>query len=159
MVKERAPATPAVHFLRENGVDFRTHFYKYERSGAVLAAEKLGVDPHSVIKTLVMEDDSGNPLIVLMHGDRDVSLKQLARELGVRSVSTASVKDAQRYTGYRVGGISPFGTRRELPVYVEEGLLRLPAVYINAGRRGFIVEISPGEIVRLLRARSVNTAI
>jgi Cys-tRNA(Pro) deacylase len=159
MVKDRTPVTPAVHFLRENGVNFRTHFYSYERSGAVLAAEKLGVDPHSVIKTLVMEDDSGNHLIVLMHGDRDVSLKQLARELGVKSVTTASVKNTQRYTGYKVGGISPFGTRRELPIYVEETLLRLPTVYINAGRRGFIVEISPREIVRLLGAMNVNTAI
>jgi Cys-tRNA(Pro) deacylase len=159
MVKDRVPATPAVHFLREKGVDFKTHFYKYERSGAVLAAERLGVDPHAVIKTLVMEDDSGDPLIVLMHGDRDVALKQLARELGVRSVSTASVKDAQRHTGYKVGGISPFGTRRKLPVYVEETLLSLPTVYINAGRRGFIVEVSPGEIVRLLKPSVVKAAI
>jgi len=159
VAKEKTPATPAVHFLRERNAEFETHFYRYEKSGARLAAEKLGIDPHRGIKTLVMEDEKGESFIALMHGDKDVSTKRLARELNVKSVTTCSQRDAQRYTGYSVGGISPFGIRRKMRVFVERSILSLTTLYINAGRRGFIVEMTPEELTRLLDPILVNAEI
>lgn len=153
---KRFPVTPATRFLEANGVEFKRHLYDYTKSGAVVAAEKMGINEHQVIKTLVMEDDEGNPLIVLMHAENQVSLKELARQLGVKNVQSTSKKDAQRHTGYMVGGISPFGTRRQLPVFVEKTILELSTLYINAGRRGFIVELNPQELVRILNPTLVN---
>lgn len=159
MVKDRIPNTRAVIMLRENGADFTPHFYKYRKERVTEGvAKELGVPEHAVIKTLVMEDDLGNHMIVLMHGDKQVSEKSLARILGVRSVKPAEVKTAQRLTGYMVGGISPFGVRRPLPVYVEESILELPRLLINGGRRGFLVEIEPEVLISILEPVSVKMA-
>ena len=160
MVKDRVPATRAVRFLREKGVEFCSHFYKYDKNAVTeAAATELGVSAHDVVKTLVMEDGEGNPFIVLMHGDLQVSTKNLARLLGVKHVIPSSIRTAERLTGYQVGGISPFGTRRELPVYIEGTILDLPRLYINGGSRGFIVEIKPTDIMRALEPTVVNVAI
>lgn len=132
--------------------------YEYKISGAKVAAEALGVHPNAMIKTLIMEDNSGEPFFILMHGDKDVSTKELAREIGSKSVSTCSRRNAERYTGFKVGGISPFGIKRELPVYIEETILNLPRLYINAGRRGFLIEMTPKELVRILKPTPVNVA-
>ncbi len=145
--------------LREHGADFTPHFYKYRKERVTEGvAQELGVPEHTVIKTLVMGDDLGNHMIVLMHGDKQVSVKSLARILGVRSVRPAEVKTAQRLTGYLVGGISPFGVKRPLPVYVEESILELPRLLINGGRRGFLVEIEPEVLINILDPVSVNVA-
>ena len=153
-------ATPAIHALRKHGVVFGEHPYRYEeRGGTRVSARELGVDEHVVVKTLVMEDDVRQPLIVLMHGDREVSTKQLARQIGRKSVSPCAPAVAERHTGYQVGGTSPFGTRKSMPVYVERGILDLDRIYINGGRRGFLVSIAPGEIVRVLAATPVDVAI
>ncbi|PYS96297.1 MAG: Cys-tRNA(Pro) deacylase, partial [Acidobacteria bacterium] len=138
------PVTPAVRLLREKKVAFEPRLYDYvERGGTRHSAEALGVDEHAVVKTLVMETDAHKPLIVLMHGDREVSTKQLARALGVKSVHPCDFAQAQKHTGYLVGGTSPFGTRAHLPVYVERTIFELPVIYINGGKRGFLVEIEP----------------
>ena len=157
-MSERFPVTPATIFLREKKVQFEEHLYDYKKSGAVVAARQMGVDEHSTIKTLVMEDEDRQPLIMLMHGDREVSTKELAKQLGVKRVSPCSPRDAQRYTGYMVGGISPFGMKRNLPVYVEEAILDLPLIYINAGRRGYLVSMKPGELRRTLDPKVVSVA-
>jgi Cys-tRNA(Pro) deacylase len=146
----RYPVTPATRRLDEAGAEYTRHLYDYRKSGAVAAARQMGVDEHSVVKTLVMEDDEGNSFIVLMHGEKEVSLKELAREVGARNVETTSRRDAQRLTGYTVGGISPFATRRPLQVYVQSTILELPYLYINAGRRGFVVGMKPETLVHLL---------
>lgn len=157
MVREKVPSTRAVLALRKAGVDFTPHFYMYDKDAVTeAAAAEVGVSTHEVVKTLVMEDDGGNPFIVLMHGDMQVSTKGLARLLGVKNVSPASVRSAERLTGYMVGGITPFGTRRELTVYVEESILSLPKLYINGGRRGFLIEISPGDLVKVLDPIAVD---
>jgi Cys-tRNA(Pro) deacylase len=133
--------------------------YKYEEEGGTeIAARALGVDEHQVIKTLVMEDDQKKPLIVLMHGDRQVSTKALARMIGVKSVIPCAPETALKHTGYRVGGISPFGIRKSLPIYVEESILSLPKIFINAGRRGMLCEISPTDLVRILKPILVRVA-
>lgn len=153
-------ATPAVHFLRRHAVTFTEHPYRYEdRGGTRVSARELGVDEHVVVKTLVMEDDDKTPLIVLMHGDREVSTKRLARQIGRRSVEPCAPAAAERHTGYQVGGTSPFGTRRPLPVFIERTILDLNRVYINGGRRGFLVSLLPAEIVRVLGATPVDVAI
>jgi Cys-tRNA(Pro) deacylase len=153
-------ATPAVHFLRRHGVAFDEHLYRYEeRGGTRVSARELGIDEHIVVKTLVMQDDEREPLIVLMHGDREVSTKQLARQLGKRSVEPCPTAVAERHTGYMVGGTSPFGTRKPLRVFIERTILELERVYVNGGRRGFLVSIAPSEIVRLLGATPVDVAI
>ena len=153
-------ATPAVHFLRRHGVTFGEHLYRYEdRGGTRVSARELGVDEHIVIKTLVMQDDGRAPLIVLMHGDREVSTKQLARQIGKRSVEPCTPAVAERHTGYTVGGTSPFGTRKVLPVFIERTILELERVYLNGGRRGFLVSVAPSEIVRVLGATVVDVAI
>ena len=160
MVKDRIPNTWAIMALKNKGVPFKPHLYKYQKDNVTeAAARELGVPEHVVIKTIVMEDDAGNPFIVLMHGDRQVSTRDLARALKAKSVGPVDTKAAQRLTGYLVGGISPFGSRRELPVYVEESILELPRLYINGGRRGLLIEMSPSDLVKVLRPTLVNVAI
>jgi Cys-tRNA(Pro) deacylase len=154
-----ATATPAVHFLRKHGVPFREHEYRYEDHGGTrVSARELGVDEHTVIKTLVMEDEHRNPVIVLMHGDREVSTKQLARQAGCKSMAPCDPAVAQKHTGYMVGGTSPFGTRKPLPVYMERSITALERVFVNGGRRGFLVSLTPREIVRVLGAVLVDVA-
>lgn len=155
-----AGATPAVHFLRKHGVPFTEHEYRYEeRGGTRVSSRELGVDEHAVIKTLVMEDEDKQPLIMLMHGDREVSTKQLAREIGKKRIQPCGADVAERHTGYQVGGTSPFGTRKPLPVYMERSILDLPRVFINGGRRGFLVGLTPPDIVRTLAPTLVDAAI
>jgi len=145
--------------LRENQVDFIEHPYNYEEGGGTeVAAKELGVDEHLVIKTLVMEDDQKVPFIILMHGDKQVSTKELARGIGVKSVHPCDPQVAFRHTGYMVGGISPFGTKKKLPVYAEETLLSLPRIFINAGRKGLLCEMSPAELINVLKPVPVRVA-
>jgi Cys-tRNA(Pro) deacylase len=152
MAKDRHPVTPAVRVLRAHGVAITHHPYDYvERGGTEVSARELGVPEHAVIKTLVMEDDRGHPLVVLMHGDREVSTKNLARLLGVKSVAPCAPAVADRHSGYQVGGTSPFGTRRAMPVYMERGIADLPYLYVNGGRRGYLVGMAPVDLVRVLR--------
>lgn len=159
MSSERVPSTPAVLALRAAKISFTPHFYTYEeKGGTAVSSRELGVDEHAVVKTLVMEDDKGAPMMVLMHGDRKVSTKALARVIGVKTVEPCAPEVAQRHSGYRVGGTSPFGTRKKMPVYVERSVLDLPAIHINGGSRGFLVRISPEAVVRLLNARPVEVA-
>jgi Cys-tRNA(Pro) deacylase len=151
--------TPAVRLLRDRGADFTVRLYRYkERGGTAVAARELGVDEHLVVKTLVFETDARAPLFVLMHGDREVSVKNLARGLKVKSVVSCPPAAAERHTGYQVGGISPFGSRKKLPVYMERTLLDCPRVFINAGKRGQLAEMSPAEIVRILEPTLVDAA-
>jgi Cys-tRNA(Pro) deacylase len=153
-------ATPAIHFLRKHKVVFTEHEYRYEEHGGTrVSARELGVSEHAVIKTLVMEDESRQPLVILMHGDREVSTKQLARQAGRKTVSPCEPAVAQRHTGYLVGGTSPFGTRRMLPVYMERSILEVERVYINGGRRGFLVAVAPSEIIRVLKPILVDVAL
>ena len=159
--KERhVSETPATQWLRRHGVAFSEHPYDYvEHGGSAESARQLGVDEHAVVKTLVMQDDQAQPLLVLMHGDRQVSTKKLARAIGVKSVAPCSVEVAQRHSGYLVGGTSPFGTRKDLPVYVQASVLALPRMWINGGRRGYLVGIDPQVCVQLLGAQPVHCAI
>jgi len=160
MAREKAPVTPAVRVLREAKVPFTQHLYEYEeKGGTAVSARELGVDEHRVIKTLIMEDDRKNPLIVLMHGDRQVSTKELARSTGVKTISPCTPETAGRHTGYQVGGTSPFGTRKKMPVYLEETILDLPKIYLNGGKRGFLVGLDPADMVRLLSPTLVKVAI
>ena len=151
--------TPATRLLRSHGVAFSEHPYDYvEHGGTAESARQLGVPEHEVVKTLVMQTERGDPLIVLMHGDRNVVTRELARHVGVKSVAPCKPADAERYTGYRVGGTSPFGTRRPMPVYVEASVLELPRIRINGGRRGYLVGIEPAVLTRLLQAEPVRCA-
>jgi len=160
MGKEKAPVTPAVRVLRAEKVQFTDHLYSYEeKGGTAVSSRELGVDEHAVVKTLLMEDDRKNPLVVLMHGDRQVSTRELARIIGARSVNPCSPETAQKHTGYLVGGTSPFGTRKALPVYMEETILELPIIYINGGRRGYLVGIDPKDAARILKPTPVLVAI
>jgi len=153
-------ATPATEWLRAHGVAFSEHVYDYvERGGTAESARQLGADEHTVVKTLVMRDDKAEPLMVLMHGDREVSTKNLAREIGVKSVEPCTPDEAQRASGYRVGGTSPFGARKALRVFVEASVLELPRILINGGRRGYLVGIAPGVLVEPLGARPVRCAL
>ena len=153
-------ATPATEWLRRRGVAFTEHVYDYvDRGGTEESARQLGVDEHTVVKTLVMRDERAEPLIVLMHGDREVSTKNLAREIGVKGVEPCTPDDAQRASGYQVGGTSPFGTRKALRVFVEASVLELPRILINGGRRGYLVGIAPGVLVEQLGARPVRCAL
>lgn len=160
MSKQRhVSETPATAWLRRHGVAFTEHVYDYvDRGGTAESARQLGVDEHHVVKTLVMEDDAGRPLVVLMHGDRSVSTKALARALGVKRVQPCAPEVAERHSGYQVGGTSPFGTRKRLPVYVEATILELPAIYINGGRRGYLVGIAPAVLRAPLGAEAVRCA-
>ena len=154
------PVTPAVRVLREKKVEFEPHLYEYEeRGGTKHSAESLGVAEHAVVKTLVMETEARKALIVLMHGDREVSTKQLARVLGVKTVRPCDPETAQRHTGYLVGGTSPLGTRTRLPVYAEKTIFELPRIYINGGKRGFLVSLDPKLLRELLPAEEVEVAI
>jgi len=160
MAHPAAPVTPAVRALRNAGVPFTEHPYRYEEHGGTRAsARELGVPEHEVIKTLVMEDNTGAPLIVLMHGDLEVSTKQLARAIGCKHVEPCRPDVANRHSGYLVGGTSPFGTRKTMPVYVERSILDLPRIYINGGARGFLVAISPGDLVRVLHPTPVDVGV
>jgi Cys-tRNA(Pro) deacylase len=151
--------TPATQFLRRHGVVFSEHPYDYvEHGGTAESARQLGVPEHEVVKTLVMQDERAVPLVVLMHGDRSVSLKNLAREIGCKKVEPCRPEVAQRHSGYLIGGTSPFGLRKAMPVFVEAGVLALPRICINGGRRGFLVGIAPEVLVRLLGARAVRCA-
>lgn len=153
------PITPAIRFLREKKVEFVPHLYDYvEKGGARESARQLGVDVHAVVKTLVFETNDKKPLIVLMHGDREVSTKNLARFLGVKSVEPVTPEKATKLTGYLVGGTSPFGTKTKMPVYVERTILDLERIYINGGKRGFLVEILP-EVLNSLNAVPVEVGI
>jgi Cys-tRNA(Pro) deacylase len=151
--------TSAIRELRTHAVRFTEHEYRYEdHGGTASAARQLDVDEHAVVKTLVMEDEAARPLIVLMHGDREVSTRQLARQIDRKSIRPCDPATAQRHTGYVVGGTSPFGTLKRLPVFVERSILDLPTIYINGGRRGFLVGIAPSEVVRVLGATPVDAA-
>ncbi len=155
-----APETPATAFLRQHGVAHSSHLYDYEPHGGTrVSARELNVDEHAVVKTLVMEDEAGKPLIVLMHGDRKVSTKNLARQIGAKSVVPCKPEVAQRHTGYLVGGTSPFGTKKKLPVFIEKTILDLPLIYINGGRRGFLVGVQPHEILRVLQPVQVECGL
>ena len=152
--------TPATQMLRGAGVAFTEHPYDYvDHGGTAESAKQLGVDEHSVVKTLVMQDEKAQPLIVLMHGDRSVSTKNLAREIGAKSVEPCKPEVAQRHSGYLVGGTSPFGVRKAMPVYVESSVLALPKIHINGGRRGYLVGIAPAVLTQLLGAKPVNCAL
>ena len=154
------PITPAVRMLREMKIEFTPHLYEYEEHGGTHhSAEKLNVPEHEVIKTLVMETDKREPLIVLMHGDCEVSTKQLARLIGARQVTPCGVEAAQKLTGYLVGGTSPFGTRRKIPVYAEQTIFDLPRIFINGGKRGFLVEINPLQLKRALSVKEVSVGL
>ena len=151
------PITQAIRVLRAEKVSFTPHIYEYvEHGGTANSATSLGVDEHSVIKTIVLEDDKKQPLICLQHGDREVSTKNLARATGRKSISPCSPETANRHTGYVVGGTSPFGTRKAIPIFLERSIAELPRIYINGGKRGFLVGIDPAEIVRVLRPTLVD---
>jgi Cys-tRNA(Pro) deacylase len=160
LAKDAPPVTAAVRTLREHGVAFTHHLYTYEeRGGTAVSARELGLPEHAIIKTLVMEDDAKHPLVVLMHGDREVSTKALARALGVKSVGICAPQVADRHSGYQVGGTSAFGTRRTMPTYMERSIGALPCVYVNGGRRGYLVGMVPAELIRVLRPTLVDVAI
>jgi Cys-tRNA(Pro) deacylase len=152
--------TPATQLLRERGVAFTEHIYDYvDHGGTAVSAQALGVDEHAVVKTLVMEDEKAAPLIVLMHGDCTVSTRNLARQTGRRKIEPCRPDVAQRHSGYVVGGTSPFGTRKRMPVFVERTILELPKIYINGGRRGYLVGIEPGALVAVVQASPVDCAL
>jgi len=158
--KDKAPVTPAVRVLRERGVVFTDHLYNYEeRGGTAVSARELGVDEHAVVKTLVMEDDAKKPLVVLMHGDMQVSTKELARLIGVKAVMPCNPEVAQRHSGYMVGGTSPFGTRKAMPVYLERSILDLDRIWINGGKRGYLVGLAPQDVVGVLEPTLVQVGI
>jgi Cys-tRNA(Pro) deacylase len=160
MSKEKIPTTPAVLALKAQSADFTLHTYPYEEKGGTKrGASKLGVDEHCVIKTLIMEDETGKPLIILMHGDKEVSTKSLARAIGVKSVSPCNPAVAEKHTAYKVGGTSPFGTRKSMPVYMEQTIADLPEIFINAGSRGLLARMPTAEVVRILQPVYVNVAI
>lgn len=158
--REHVSETAATRFLRSNRVNFAEHLYDYvEHGGAQQGASALGVDPYCVVKTLVMQDEHAHPLLVLMHGNRTVSTKNLARQTGHKSIEPCLVAVANRHSGYLVGGTSPFATRKPMPVFYEHTILGLPRMLVNGGRRGYLVELDPTECMRLLGARSVQCAL
>lgn len=158
--KDKVSETPATALLRQHGVDFTEHPYEYlEHGGAQHSAQVLGMDPFSVVKTLIMQDQDAKPLVVLMHGNRKVSTKNLARQVGLKSIEPCAPEVANRHSGYLVGGTSPFATRRAMPVFIEETILTLPRICINGGRRGYLVGIDPQVCVQLLSAKPVNCAL
>jgi Cys-tRNA(Pro) deacylase len=159
VAKHTTPSTAATRLLRAEGVTFTEHLYRYEEHGGTrVAARELGAPEHAVVKTLVMEDEEGLPLLVLMHGGMEVSTKQLARQAGRRTIVPCRPDAAQRHTGYMVGGTSPFGTRKKLPVFVEKTILDLPLAYVNGGSRGFLVGVAPADVVRILQPTVVEVA-
>ena len=160
MKKPSHTETPATQFLRRHGVAFTEDFYEYvDKGGTAVSSQALGVPEHSVVKTLMMEDESRAPLVVLMHGDRKVSTKNLARQAGRKRIEPCQPEVAQRHSGYQVGGTSPFGTRKNMPVYLERSILDLERIWINGGRRGYLVCIAPAEIIRTLDPTVVEVAL
>jgi len=161
MIKnQHTPETPATRFLKSHKVPFSNHLYAYEEHGGTrVSARELNVPEHAVVKTLVFEDENGKPLLVLMHGDHRVSTRELARQLGARKIEPCAPEVASRHTGYLVGGTSPFGTRKALPVCLEKTILDLPLIYINGGRRGFLVGVHPHDILRTLNPKTVEAAL
>lgn len=154
---DRPPETPATKFLHKHGIAHSNHLYVYEEHGGTkVSARELNVAEHAVVKTLVMEDDGRQPLLVLMHGDRKVSTKELARQLGAKKIAPCTPDEAHRHTGYLVGGCSPFGTKKSLPVCMEKSILELPLVYINGGQRGYLVGVHPHDILRVLAPKIVE---
>ena len=149
----------AIPVLRKHGVVFSEHTYRYEeRGGTAVSSRELGVSEHCVIKTLVMEDENKQPLIVLMHGDREVSTKNLARQIGRKTVAPCAPEVAQRHSGYQVGGTSPFGMRKTMPIFMERSIADLERIYVNGGRRGFLVSMAPAELIRVLSPVSVDAS-
>lgn len=160
MAKEKFPVTAAIRLLKQAEVEFSSHLYNYEeRGGTTVSARELGVDEHQVIKTLVMEDERGRPLIVLMHGDQEVSTKELARSVGVKTISPCNPESALKQTGYQVGGTSPFAPRKSMPVFMEKTIATLPRIYINGGKRGFLVSLTPQSVIDLLKPTMVEVGI
>ena len=160
MSREASPSTPATRLLRGRGIAFSEHHYRYEEHGGTrVPARVLKVDEHAVVKTLIMEDEKARPLIVLMHGDREVSTKQLARLIGAKSVAPCKPDVANRHSGYLIGGTSPFGTRKPMPVYMEKSILELPLAYINGGSRGFLLGVAPRDVVTILNPTLVEVGI
>jgi Cys-tRNA(Pro) deacylase len=160
MKPSKHPVTPAIHVLREHDVAFVPHVFRYqEKGGTAHSSKELGVPEHSVIKTLVMENEKKEPLVVLMHGDRQVSTKELARQIGCKSVNPCKPEVADRHSGYQIGGTSPFGTRKTMPIYAEKTIFDLEKIWINGGGRGFLVEITPSDLQRILTPTLVNVAI
>ncbi|MBG6219901.1 MULTISPECIES: Cys-tRNA(Pro) deacylase [unclassified Janthinobacterium] len=158
--KEHISETQATQLLRKHQVSFEEHPYPYEEHGGTsVSARELGVAEHAVIKTLVMQDEAARPMIVLMHGDCKVSTKNLARGIGCKSVEPCKPEVAQRHSGYMIGGTSPFGTRKAMPVYVEQSILALERIYINGGRRGFLISLAPQVLLDLLKAKPVQCAL
>ena len=155
-----APETPATRFLRQHKIAHSNHLYQYEEHGGTkVSARELNVAEHAVIKTLIMEDENAKPLVVLMHGDRKVSTKELARQIGCKKVEPCKPEVANRHTGFLVGGTSPFGTKKTMPIYLEKTILDLPLIYINGGRRGFLVGIHPHDLIRVLQPKVVEAAL
>ena len=160
MARKKAPVTTATRELRAHGVKYSDHLYVYEEHGGTgVSARELGVPEHAVIKTLIMEDDAARALIVLMHGDLKVSTKELARSIGVKTISPCSPETASRHSGYVVGGTSPFGTRKVMPVYMEKTVLELETIYINGGKRGYLVGMAPGDVARVMGPTLVQVGI
>ena len=160
MKTENGPETPATKFLQQHGIAHSNHFYEYEEHGGTkVSARELNVAEHAVVKTLVMEDEAAKPLIVLMHGDCKVSTKELARQIGCKRVEPCKPEVANRHTGFLVGGTSPFGTKKKMPVYIEKTILDLPLIYINGGRRGFLVGVHPHDLMRALAPKVVEAAL
>src|SRR5574343_1034659 len=160
MIDTKGPTTQATLFLKANGVVFTDHLYAYEAHGGTnVSARALGVDEHAVVKTLVMENELKKPLIVLMHGDRKVSTKELARQIGCKKVEPCKPEVANRHTGFLVGGTSPFGTKKAMPVHIEKTILDLALIYINGGKRGFLVGLQPHDILRTLQPKVVEVAL
>jgi Cys-tRNA(Pro) deacylase len=156
----KAPSTNATRLLKQAGVSFSEHLYRYEdHGGTAVSARELGVDEHAIIKTLVMEDDKAAPLIILMHGDREVSTKELARQIGVKSVQPCKPEVANRHSGYLVGGTSPLGTRKAMPIHAEASIFDLPRIYLNGGSRGFLVALDPKDLEKVLKVSRVQVAI
>ncbi len=160
MAKDKYPTTQAVRHLRQEKVAFTDHLYTYvDKGGTAVSARELGVDEHCVIKTLIMEDEHQSPLIILMHGDQQVSTKELARIIGAKQITPCTPETAHKHTGYLVGGTSPFGTRRHMPVYMEESIAELPEIIINGGKRGYLVQMTPTELIRVLKPVLVKVGI
>jgi Cys-tRNA(Pro) deacylase len=157
---EKAPETPATRFLRQNGIAHSSHLYEYEEHGGTqVSSRELNVDEHAVVKTLVMEDEAAKPLIILMHGDCKVSTKELARQAGRKRIETCTPEIAKKHSGYFVGGTSPFGTKKKMPIYIEKTILDLPLIYINGGQRGFLVGVHPHDLMRALTPIVVEVAL
>jgi Cys-tRNA(Pro) deacylase len=160
MARDKYLVTPAIRFLKQHNVEHSQHLYRYEeKGGTTVSARELGVEEYQIIKTLVMEDEQRKPLIILMHGDQEVSTKELARSVGVKTISPCNPETALKHTGYQVGGTSPFATRKAMPVYIEKTISILPRIYINGGKRGVLVSLKPQSVIDLLQPKIVEVGI